>query len=286
MKPRFGIRAARTGETDAVTALCRRFDGNDYAQAAWRGWVETHPDFTLIAEVHGRIVGCVRAGVEAAGCAFAQALRVDPEFRRIGVATALMQELCSRLAKAGVSRVLGVTGADNVPARRLHPAIGMSEVIEIARRRHPAWGRLSAAAAPLDESAAAALAGREGLLVSRPGAAHFRRIYFRAAADWLRARSRDGQLVELPGGGWALLDQPGAEGAWVAAFQSEASRVADLIDAAVPAGRPRPVTVEAPADPSWQSQLSAIGFEAPGPADRYVILEATLARSITTPTAR
>ena len=276
MRPAPVIRAASRDETDAVVALCRRLDNRDYAQQSWSEWVEAYPDLSLVAELNGRVIGCVRASVEFPGCAFAQALRVDATFRRMGVATALMQELLSRLSAAGIRRVLGVTGADNVPARRFHPTLGLREVGAIARRRHPAWGRPALPVQPLEESVAAALAGREGLLVSRPGLAHFHRIYFRASGEWLRARARNGLLVAARDGGWALLDPPGASGAWIAAFKQSTVQFAELADVGVQLAGRQVVTFEAPADPLTQACLTGLGFEAPGPTDRYVVLEAAI----------
>lgn len=272
------IRAARADETDAVAELCGRLDRHDYVPRGWREWVQAYPELSLVAEAYGRIVGCVRAGVECRGCAFAQGLRVDPEFRRTGVASALMQELFSRLSAAGVCRVLGVTMPDNAPARRLYPRLGFLEIGAIARRRHPAWKARGLQAPPLEQDAAEALAGQDGLLVNRPGLTHCRRIWFRAPGEWLRARAQAGLLIALQDGAWALLDPPGEGGPWIAAWRAAPSRLADVADAGVRAlgSGPMPVTIEAPDHPSTQACLTELGFEAPGAFDRYILLEASL----------
>lgn len=89
----------------------------------------------LAARIHGRIVGSVllhfrhrdpRPGAaESPDCAFVEALGVEPEDRRRGVARALMRE-AERQARAAGRIGLSV-GVDNAAARALYRSLGYAQ---------------------------------------------------------------------------------------------------------------------------------------------------------------
>ncbi|KAJ0181513.1 hypothetical protein K1T71_003598 [Dendrolimus kikuchii] len=94
------------------------------AQPAWF--------FALVAEVGGRVVGsalCNRAYSSWTRRAFyVEDLYVRPEWRRAGVATALLQRLCQMALGEGVHRVDWHVLLDNEPALRFYARLGARDV--------------------------------------------------------------------------------------------------------------------------------------------------------------
>lgn len=76
---------------------------------------EKNPDFCLIAEDSGQIIGTVLGSFNGR-IAWINHLAVHPEHQKKGIGTALMKELEKRFREAGVARIrLGVHKLDLVP---------------------------------------------------------------------------------------------------------------------------------------------------------------------------
>jgi GNAT superfamily N-acetyltransferase len=269
------VREARAEDEAALRVFCSRLDPGDYAAAAWRDWLGKPGDLNLLAVAGGEVVGCVRAGRVSASETFSQAMRVAPAFRRRGVATLLMARHDDLLRNRGFAALRGVTGIANEPARRFYAAIGWAERGAIARRQLRRW-RGELAGTGVDPGAVVAAA--RGSLVSIPGVALYRRIYFAAQDDWLTeacARHR----VAAGGGAIALADGSGeGEGGWIHTLIGAPAATAALLAEIVRPGAAieRTLTVDAPDEPRVQQVLDGLGFDAAGAGDRYVLLERAL----------
>ena len=266
------IRRADPRDMTGVVDLCRRIDASDFLIQTWPQWVHATPGMQFVAEAEGRIVGSLHSGFVSSSAAFSQGLRVDPAFRRRGVAGRLIELQNVALRRRGLLIMRAVTGRDNAPARRLLAEHGMREISWIERRTLPAWrGSLE----PL-------IAGRSAPLASLPhrlwlgneGPAHFRRII---VAD---ALARLDELVDqhrllTAGNACAVLDPPQGTDRWISSLAGTPAGIASLLETAVePAGLPRAtLTIDAPADGEVQTELDRLGFEPSGPRDCYVVFE-------------
>jgi N-acetylglutamate synthase-like GNAT family acetyltransferase len=281
-----GVREAEERDAPAVRQLCERLDARDYLLGAWGAWMQTPGDIQLVAEHGGRLAGCVRAGLPSPSEAFVQGLRVDPEVRRRGIGRQLLLDLEARLRRRGVTVQRAVTAQGNERARGLAAALRWREVHAVARRR--TRKALAAPAAASDASSAAAwprppldvveaVLRRHPVLASHTGLAHFRRVYFAAAAPWVADAVRAG-LVLGADGACAFLDPPARSGLWLHAPAGPAASVVRLIATVAGAGAPGrgALAVEAPDDAELQSGLDALGFVPADQDDRYVVLEATI----------
>ncbi|CAG0953439.1 hypothetical protein BURK1_00323 [Burkholderiales bacterium] len=264
------LREATTADRDGVRALCMKLDPADYVSAAWDEWRAQEGNLMLVARAGDRVVGCVRAGVAAPRQAFSQALRVDPAFRRCGVATRLMNEQAGRLRARGIDVARGVTSVANRRSRPFFATVGWNEIGVRRRRRLPGWTAGARSTATQDGLP-------DDLLASVEGRAHFRRVLLRADRPWLAAAARDGRW-HAKDGAWALLDPPSRDhGAWVVALGGPPAALAELLRTLSPPWRvDGGLIVEAPDDPSVAHALDTLGFAPAPPEDAYVVVECPL----------
>lgn len=264
------LRKATDSDRDAVRALCELLNPRDYLPAAWDGWLADPDNQMLLAQSGQTLAGCVFAGSVAPGQVFSQGLRVHPDYRRLGVGTLLMNEQSRLLHQSKVRIARGVTGADNRRARAFFETVGWKEIATVRRRRLPQW----IATGPETVSQVPHL---NGLLVSRLGAAQFRRIVFLADRAWLEQSARQGRW-HARDGAYVLLDPPSPEfGTWVVALGGSPAALGPLLRELSPPWRePGGLTVEATDQPALQSVLDGLGFEPPGADDSYVVVESVI----------
>lgn len=105
------VRDARKADLDRVAEFAAEtWDGWDYVPDVWDEWLDE--GVALVAEVDGVVVGTVH-GVTRGDEAWLEGLRVDEEYRREGVGSALLEEIAERL-DAEVAR--GMAFGDNEAA--------------------------------------------------------------------------------------------------------------------------------------------------------------------------
>jgi ribosomal protein S18 acetylase RimI-like enzyme len=117
------IREALANDFDAVIAL--DLDGvTEEKPTYWRGifdryvTIDRDGGFFLIAEIRGEIVGFIVGEIRAwefgsPPCGWVFALSVSTEHREIGVGQIMLQEMCQRLKKAGVTTVRTMVDREN-----------------------------------------------------------------------------------------------------------------------------------------------------------------------------
>jgi GNAT superfamily N-acetyltransferase len=261
------LRQATDSDREAVRALCELLNPRDYLPDAWDAWLAGPHNQMLLAQSGEALAGCVFAASVAPGQVFSQGLRVHPDFRRLGVGTLLMKEQSRLLRERNVHIARGVTGADNRRARAFFQSVGWKEIATVRRRRMPQW-------TPTGRETASQVPDLNGLLVSRQGAAHFRRIFFLADGAWLEQVARQGRW-HARDGAYVLLDPASPEyGTWVVASGGPPAALGALLrDLSPPWSEPGGLTVEATDQPALQSMLDGRGFEPPGVDDSYVVVE-------------
>jgi [ribosomal protein S18]-alanine N-acetyltransferase len=101
---------------------------------AARYFLELHRDcrdFFVVAKVGGRIAGYAVACAEKRNAEIAS-LAVHPDYRRRGVADALMRHTCAQLRAAGVRRVELMVRAGNTAGAQLYRSLGFRRVRMVA----------------------------------------------------------------------------------------------------------------------------------------------------------
>ena len=117
------IREALANDFDAVVAL--DLDGvTEEKPTYWRGifdryvTIDRDGGFFLVAEIRGEVVGFIVGEIRAwefgsPPCGWVFALSVSTEHREIGVGQIMLQEMCQRMKKAGVTTVRTMVDREN-----------------------------------------------------------------------------------------------------------------------------------------------------------------------------
>ncbi len=231
------IRPARTSDRGAMERICAHtFEWGDYIPEVWDDWLAEKEAIVFVGEMEGRVVALSKVTFHATGQAWLGGMRVDPEYRRRGIAGAFLEHSlsCSRARGARVAR-LG-TGDHNVAAQTVASRAGMERV-----GSYVLWTSESdpTCSPPLTLSPEHAIQVQAFLLTS-PVLAHCHGLYS-SGWEWQELsaervhdfleRSRvaarfapDGNLSAL-----ALLDaEPDRERAWICFVDGEPSAVTAL----------------------------------------------------------
>lgn len=99
----------------------------------------------FVAEINGRIVGFIIAFVTGGGkIGVIGVIGVDPDYRRMGIATALAVKAAEYLIEKGVEKVVTEVYVDNISSYNLIKSFGFKEtaiavygIMEAACKRHP-----------------------------------------------------------------------------------------------------------------------------------------------------
>lgn len=122
----FTIREARPEEFDPIIRLWESIDRHTSLPDR-REYLETFhafsPDLFLLAEAEGRIVGTVIGGWDGWRANIAR-LATHPDFRRRGVAQALVEEVERRLRARGARRIYALVDRRSPPAVPFWEAAG------------------------------------------------------------------------------------------------------------------------------------------------------------------
>lgn len=119
------IRPARIGDTDQIAQIEARSFTDPWPREGVRAVLSSRTVTALVAESDSRLIGYVIAR-DAAGVAEILDLAVSAEWRRAGVATALLRALTEMLERSGVKEIFLEVRESNRAARKLYLAHGFS----------------------------------------------------------------------------------------------------------------------------------------------------------------
>ncbi len=126
------IRAAQPGDRRAVRALCGRIWSDDYVPLAFDAWVRDRKGRFWVAIEDGRVIGIAKLTLSSDREAWLHALRVDPTYRRRGVATALLQHRLERARRLGARVARLDTAEDNIAVHRLMRRFGFHRIARVS----------------------------------------------------------------------------------------------------------------------------------------------------------
>lgn len=128
------IRPAWTTDRPAVEAICAQiWEGEDYVPQVWDEWLADHYGQLVVAELESRVVGLAKLSRLADDEWWLHGLRVDPAYRRRGVAGRLQAHLVEKARQIGRGTVRYGTHSLNEPVHRIGARIGFRHVVTYLR---------------------------------------------------------------------------------------------------------------------------------------------------------
>lgn len=136
------VRPARPEDRDAVLAFCAHtWDDGDYIEYAWDNWLRDQQDqrsVLLVGLLDGQPVALNRMVMVSEDEAWAEGMRVDPAYRRMGFGAVMTSRglVAARERGAHVTRL--ITAEDNHASQAMIARFGFARIAEMVRYRGPA----------------------------------------------------------------------------------------------------------------------------------------------------
>src|SRR5947209_16351946 len=112
--PETEIRPAQAEDHDAVLAFCAHtWEWGDYIDEVWDEWLHDANGLLLVATINGQPVGVAHLLMLNEMDAWLEGLRVDPNYRQRGIATALDQALLAEARRRRASNARLLTDSVN-----------------------------------------------------------------------------------------------------------------------------------------------------------------------------
>ncbi|MDD4337415.1 MAG: GNAT family N-acetyltransferase [Firmicutes bacterium] len=123
------LRPARPGDiADIVRISAGIWDGEDYVPLAATKWMSDACGRFIVAEHDCAVRGFGRIVMDTAVDAWAEGLRVDPSFRRRGVARAIVRYLLDEARALGATSLRFSTPIDNIESITLNESFGCKKI--------------------------------------------------------------------------------------------------------------------------------------------------------------
>lgn len=114
------VRQARAEDREAVLAFCAHtWEWGDYIEDVWERWLSDPSGSLLVALVGDRPVGILHLQMLNATEAWQEGMRVDPAFRRQGIAHQLVLEAGAEAMRRGVTTLRLLTDSTNTASIRM-----------------------------------------------------------------------------------------------------------------------------------------------------------------------
>jgi ribosomal protein S18 acetylase RimI-like enzyme len=192
------IRAARAEDREAVFRFSQHtWEWGDYIPLVWERWLTEAEGKLLVTTVSGQPVALGHVVMAAPGEAFLEGLRVDPDYRQVGLATAMTRRLLGETSQLGVNVVRLATLASNTTMCRLAAHLGFRKVASfVFYQAETASGKGKAAvkASPKDLPRLLAFLKKSSGLSAIAGLYSTGWRFHRLSADQLRQRLERGMV--------------------------------------------------------------------------------------------
>jgi GNAT superfamily N-acetyltransferase len=123
------IRPARPGDRPAMERICAHtWEWGDYIPEAWDDWLEDEQGQLIVGELAGSVVALSMIAFEAPGQIWLEGMRVDPEYRRRGIAEQFLDHSIAFARERGARVVRLGTSSHNAPVHIVTARAGMVRV--------------------------------------------------------------------------------------------------------------------------------------------------------------
>ncbi|MEM3874064.1 MAG: GNAT family N-acetyltransferase [Candidatus Bathyarchaeia archaeon] len=130
-KPPIHVREAREDDREAVFEFCRHtWSWGDYIPHVWDKWLKEPNGKVFVATLDGVPIGIQHITIDKPGEAWLSGARTAPQYRRMGVATAITEKCLEYARSMGVKVARLVTESNNVAALAAVKKMGFKPVAE------------------------------------------------------------------------------------------------------------------------------------------------------------
>lgn len=127
--PQTKVRSAQPQDKEAVLAFCiRTWDWGDYIDRVWDDWLVDPQGNLFVAVTNEQPTGIAHLRMINTTDAWLEGLRVDPNYRQQGIATALNMAMLEEAIRRGATNVRLVTESTNTGAIHAMDTIHMRQV--------------------------------------------------------------------------------------------------------------------------------------------------------------
>jgi len=131
LKKRILVRKARSSDRAAVFRFCEKtWSWGDYVPKVWDKWLKERNGGVFVATVNSVPVGISHLSVDKPGEVWLSAARTDPNYRRMGVATAITRKCLEYAKKKGAKVARLVTESNNKAAQAVVEKLGFKQIAE------------------------------------------------------------------------------------------------------------------------------------------------------------
>jgi GNAT superfamily N-acetyltransferase len=231
------IRPAQPDDRPAMERICgQTWDWGDYIPEVWDDWLVDEQGIVIVGEIEGQVVALSKITFQTPDQVWLEGMRVDPEFRRQGIAGQFLRYSLDHVHDQGARVVRLGTGSRNTPVHIITARAGMerigSYVLWVAE---PLADGPEPAVLALDQAAQVGV-----LLQNSPVLAHSHGLY---SMDWawqelsgegMTGFLRDSQVVAqlAPDGSLVALAilrfEPGDDELWIGFADGQSDAVSTL----------------------------------------------------------
>lgn len=130
-RPRIYVRKARLADRETVFKFCEKtWSWGDYIHRVWDKWLAMENGRLFVATIDKKPVGISHVSIDKPGEVWLRGARTDPNYRRLGIATAITKACLKYAKKKGAKIARLVTESDNVAAQAVLQKIGFKPVAE------------------------------------------------------------------------------------------------------------------------------------------------------------
>jgi len=104
------------------------WDWGDYIPEVWDDWLADEQGLLIVGELEGRVVALSRIAFQPSGQIWLEGMRVDPEYRRLGVAGQFLDRSIALARERGARVVRLGTSHSNTPVHIMTERAGMARV--------------------------------------------------------------------------------------------------------------------------------------------------------------
>jgi len=130
-KPKIQVRRARVSDRAAVFKFCEKtWSWGDYIPKVWDRWLKEDNSKVFVATAGVLPVGICHLSIDKLHKVWLSGARTDPDYRRIGVATAITKKCLEYAKRKGAKVTRLVTELDNIAAQMVVQKLGFKPITE------------------------------------------------------------------------------------------------------------------------------------------------------------